>query len=378
MSHNAIRPLTNIGDAPSHNPSLSAPNSAALPYSRPATPGAHDHLRIGWIGVGALGYHMVGNLAKYPPARPPVALPIRIWNRSSERPRKLQQELGNDKIVIAQSIEEVATTCDVIFTSLAADDVVKGIYTKFAEALKAHPPSKNKIFVETSTVYPKISGELDSLISSIPHCHLITSPVFGQPAAAAARQLVAYMAGDYQSKKIVAHLLVPAVARKVSDLGGNLEKAPTFKLIGNAVILSSMEVIAEAYTMAAKSGIDQAVVAEFIKGEYQLFPSPIWLNYSNKMLNNLFDGSSGFAIDGGVKDATHIRHLSTDMNSPMPTVDVAFQHLLSARALHESQKRAGNPEFPVLDWSAMVGGVRLAAGLPALHKDEGSSVEKDD
>ena len=32
------------------------------------------------------------------------------------------------------------------------------------------------------------------------------------------------MAGDYRSKKEVAYLLVPAVGRKVIDLGGNLEK----------------------------------------------------------------------------------------------------------------------------------------------------------
>jgi hypothetical protein len=32
------------------------------------------------------------------------------------------------------------------------------------------------------------------------------------------------MSGDYRSKKEVAYLLVPAVGRKVVDLGGNLEK----------------------------------------------------------------------------------------------------------------------------------------------------------
>lgn len=82
------------------------------------------------------------------------------------------------------------------------------------------------------------------------------------------------MAGDYRSKKEVAYLLVPAVGtnlivcyeeffhnnqtgRKVVDLGENVEKgqssslsdllpsihtsiAPTFKLLGNSLILGSM------------------------------------------------------------------------------------------------------------------------------------------
>lgn len=68
------------------------------------------------------------------------------------------------------------------------------------------------------------SGELDNLISSVPHVRFITCPVFGAPAVAAKGQLIAVMSGDYRSKKEVAYLLVPAVAEKIIDLGGNVEK----------------------------------------------------------------------------------------------------------------------------------------------------------
>jgi len=68
------------------------------------------------------------------------------------------------------------------------------------------------------------SGELDNLISSVPHARFITCPVFGTPAVAAKGLLIAIMSGDYRSKKEVAYLLVPAVARKIVDLGGNVEK----------------------------------------------------------------------------------------------------------------------------------------------------------
>ena len=69
-----------------------------------------------------------------------------------------------------------------------------------------------------------VTGELDTLISSIPHAHLVMAPVFGAPAVAHTAQLIIIMAGDYRSKKEVAHLLVPAMGRKIIDLGGNLEK----------------------------------------------------------------------------------------------------------------------------------------------------------
>lgn len=90
------------------------------------------------------------------------------------------------------------------------------------------------------------------------------------------------MSGDYHSKKEVAHILVPSVGRKVIDLGGNLEKgvrsssfwcidcnlasAPTFKLIGNSMILGTNEIMAEAYTLAEKSGIGSQNVHQLVQG----------------------------------------------------------------------------------------------------------------
>ncbi|KZV74135.1 NAD-P-binding protein [Peniophora sp. CONT] len=347
-----------------------------IPYSRPVTPGASEQpLKIGWVGLGAMGYPMARNLAATPPTHPAVGLPIKVWNRSDGKSHELVKELGEGKVSIAQSPGELAVECDIIFTSLASDEVVEIVYGQFAEALKTHPPSKAKIFVETSTIYPTVAGKLDKLISSIPHCRLITSPVFGPPAAAKEGHLVAYLAGDYQSKKLIAHLLVPAVARKVTDLGGNLEKAPTMKLIGNSMILGCLELLAESFTLGAKSGIDQQIIHDWVK---EMFPVPLFAHYGDKMLNNKFDGSIGFGIDGGIKDASHIRRLTSQVNSPMPVTDVAHQHLLAARAIHTTQARTGAQDFEVLDWSALIAGTRVAAGLDPFHKDEPSGVVKDD
>ena len=93
---------------------------------------------------------------------------------------------------------------------------------------------------------------------------------------------------------------------------------------------------------------------------------PRWISYGDKMLNNKFDGTAGFAIDGGVKDATHIRRLTDEHNSPMPAIDTAHHNLLTARALHTAQARTGTTSFPVLDWSALIAGTRVAAGLDAF------------
>jgi 3-hydroxyisobutyrate dehydrogenase-like beta-hydroxyacid dehydrogenase len=131
------------------------------------------------------------------------------------------------------------------------------------------------------------SGELDALVSSIPSAHLVASPVFGAPAMADKAQLLIVMSGNYHSKKEVAYLFVPAIGRKIVDLGENIEKgdkysvhlyvsmptedhylAPTFKLIGNSMILGTLEILAEAYTLSEKAGIPAENIHGLVQGKY--------------------------------------------------------------------------------------------------------------
>ncbi|KAI0756407.1 NAD-P-binding protein [Daedaleopsis nitida] len=361
-------------DRPGHVNLLHLQHSETNPFSRPSTPGHHG-TQIAFVGLGAMGYLMARNLAKWRKQHVHGSLPLLVWNRTKGRAEDLSKELGSEAITIADSLEEVATEADIIITNLSADDVVRSVYQTFEKALQGSKPSKNKIFVETSTVYPTLAAELDTLLSSVPNTHFITAPVFGAPAAAAAAQLIIIMSGDYRSKKEVSHILHPAVGRKLVDLGGNVEKAPTFKLIGNSLILGSLELLAEVFTLSEKAGIGAPMVHQLIK---DLLPAPPLINYGDKMIHDHFDGTKGFAIDGGLKDSTHIRRLASEMNAPMPALDAAHQHMLTARALHANQVQVGNPHFDVLDWSSLVAGARVAAGLDGFDSSKHSKVVPED
>ncbi|KAG9073889.1 hypothetical protein FS749_014592, partial [Ceratobasidium sp. UAMH 11750] len=281
-------------------------------------------------------------------------------------------EVGETKIKIIDTPGELATLADITFTSLGSDDVVRSIYYDIAQTLEATQqgtPEKPKVFVDTSTVYPKVSVEVDKLLSKLSHVHFVAGPVFGPPAAADKAQLIATLAGHYKSKKEVAYILVPAVARKVIDLGGNVEKAAAMKLIGNAFILGSLELIAETQTLADKSGVGAEQLDAFIN---DMFPVPLLINYSKKMLHDSFDGNKGFHLEGGLKDANHILQLSQDSNSPMPIITTARDHLLTARAQEKKP-------FKSLDWSALVSGTRLAGGLDAFdHRKHQHKPERED
>jgi hypothetical protein len=123
-----------------------------LPYSRPQTPGQSAHVQLGWIGLGAMGYLIARNLANYRADHLENQPPLLVWNRSKEKSEKLLLELGERKVAIAQSVVDIAKASDTIIISLSGDDVVKSVYKDIAAALHVQPPTKRKIFVETSTV----------------------------------------------------------------------------------------------------------------------------------------------------------------------------------------------------------------------------------
>lgn len=110
---------------------LRSPNPN-VPYSRPMTPVISP--KLGFIGIGAMGYMMSRNLANQN-RTVPGASPLLVWNRTTARAEKLAGEVGEEKVAIAQSVEQIAKECDIIFTNLGADEAVKSIYEKFAEAL---------------------------------------------------------------------------------------------------------------------------------------------------------------------------------------------------------------------------------------------------
>ena len=144
------------------------------PFSRPQTP--HNHLQIGFVGLGAMGYPMAKNLAKSRHGQPPLL----VWNRTKSKAEELFKEVGADKVQIADDLAEVARDCDIIVTNLANDTVVKSVFLEFEAALKVPSNTfiacllfrltinilskttqftRHKIFVETSTVFPSLAGK---------------------------------------------------------------------------------------------------------------------------------------------------------------------------------------------------------------------------
>ncbi|GAA6034441.1 hypothetical protein JCM8097_002726 [Rhodosporidiobolus ruineniae] len=307
---------------------------------------AHPDLKhFGFIGTGNMGRPMSLNLAKHLAEK--NLPPLLVWNRTSSKLPAASSSLQH-----AKSVSDIGAQCDVVLTSLANDEVAQEIYADLFKAAKERKKTnggRGTIFIDTSTLYPTTSGQLEREATKLGLLYL-QCPVFGPPPAAESAQLVFVLSGDVFAKRLVLPFLVPSMARKSIDVGSDVERASKFKLIGNGMIIGVIELLAEGMTLADKSGVGSDVLFDWIQ---EFLPAPSFTGYGKKILNNTFDGSGGFTLTGGLKDATHIRRLATENGASMPALDAAHRHLVTATA------HGGG----ALDWSSLVAGPRLAAGL---------------
>jgi len=180
---------------------------------------------------------MAFNLAKWLHENGKPALTL--WNRTASKLPPTSQTIAH-----AESARELARTCDVVFTSLANDEAAEAIYTELFEGAKDKKADwgeggeeRATIFVDTSTLYPKFSGELERRAAKLPWTFYLAGPIFGPPPLAKEAKLVAVLSGDIFAKRHVEKLIVPSMARKIIDVGANVERAASFKLLGNSVVL---------------------------------------------------------------------------------------------------------------------------------------------
>lgn len=107
--------------------------SGEVPFSRPTTPKPHP-LKIGWYGLGAMGYFMARNIATSRQSQSNTT-PVLLYNRTLSKAQKLVDQVGSSAAKVASSPAQLATECDVIFTNLANDAAVQSVYNDFAKAL---------------------------------------------------------------------------------------------------------------------------------------------------------------------------------------------------------------------------------------------------
>jgi 3-hydroxyisobutyrate dehydrogenase-like beta-hydroxyacid dehydrogenase len=270
--------------------------------------------KIGFIGLGNMGLNMAKNLIK-------EGYHLQVYNRTASKVK----ELGEAGVTLCKTPAEAATDVQVLITMLSEDNIVKQTVTGAHGILKTFPAKA--VHISMSTIGPDTSEELAKLHEAA-GSHYIAAPVFGRPIAAADKKLWICTSGNKDAKEI-AQPVLECLGQGIFDFGGQVGGANVLKIAGNFMIMASLEMMAEAFTLAEKNGLDRTAVANFFGST--LFNAPIFHNYGKLVANKQYE-PVGFTATLGYKDARLAVKLAQLGQTPMPAATLAHDRLLSAVA----------------------------------------------
>jgi len=292
-------------------------------------------MKVGFIGLGRMGAPIAANLVH---ARHDVA----VWNRSGEKARPLV-EAG---AILVASPREAAAGRDVVLTMLADDAALDAVLSGEEGILAGLKAGALHISMSTIAV---VTAESAAARHAERGQSFLSAPVFGRPDAASAAKLFVVAGGDPAHVQLATPLF-DAISQKVFHVGEKPSAANLVKLCGNFMILSAIEALGEAMTLAEKGGVPKAKLLEVLTGT--LFDAPVFRNYGAILVEEAFR-PAGFAAPLGLKDMRLVSQAAEAGHVPMPLLSLLRDHLLQTIA-----KEGEN-----IDWSGIARTIAKNAGL---------------
>ncbi len=258
-------------------------------------------MKLAFLGMGRMGQGMASRLAR-------SGSQLTVYNRSVEKTAPLEK-LGAR---VGTTPAEAVAGADAVFTMLADDAALSSVMN--AETLRAMAPGG--VHVSMSTISTGLAASLARGHGEQGVTYL-ACPVFGRPDAAADGTLRLCLAGPSAHKERLAPYL--AHLGEVWDFGDDPVAAHAVKLAGNFMIASTIEVLAEAYSLLHNNGASPEKFYELMSST--LFAAPAVKNYGRMLLEGAFD-TAGFAAKLGAKDIRLVRDTARGSETPMPLAAV--------------------------------------------------------
>jgi len=276
----------------------------------PAGPGAAD-MRIGWIGIGKMGSPMARAVLSAGYAV--TVLEPLIENRAST----VAAGAG-----VADSIEELAARSDVILTTVAQDDVLHDLV--FGDGGLAQHLASRHVFVDVSTVSPRLSAEIGDVLAARAVDYL-RAPVSGSTATAQSAQLTAMVSGPKRAWALVKPVLACFAARQFWV--GEREEARYLKLAINVLVGGTSALLAEALAVGRAGGLPVSVLMDVIC--QSAVGSPLLAYKHQAIVGNDFDPS--FSISQMIKDFELICEVVRQTDGPAELSEAVRRRFEAAR-----------------------------------------------
>lgn len=299
--------------------------------------------RIGFIGLGSMGSGMAARLVEQ-------GYQVTVYNRT----RAKAEALAAEGAVAADSPAQAAAAADVLFLSLARQEVVAEIlFGRDGEdggadrdgALAALAPGA--IVADMSTVSPAFARELARRAAATGHRALDTC-VLGNAQHARGGDL-RIMAGGAEGDFEEIRGVLEALAKEVTYLGGNGLGA-TMKLTLNLLMGIEMQALAEAVVFGEQAGLRRQQVLEMIAASG--FSSPV-MRFKAQVIGRRAFGKADFRLSLMRKDLMLTLAECQHLGVPMPATEAAYGMLTAA----------GNSGLGDFDCASIVAFLEKMSGL---------------
>jgi 3-hydroxyisobutyrate dehydrogenase-like beta-hydroxyacid dehydrogenase len=292
-------------------------------------------MKIGFVGLGQMGAPIAANLVR-------AGHDVVVWNRSAEKARTLVAAGA----ALGTNPREACAGREVVVTMLADDAALDAVLSGANGILAGL--TQGALHISMSTIAVLTAERVAAQHAERKQC-FVSAPVFGRPEAAVAAKLFVVTGGDPAQLRIATPILA-AVGQKLFNVGDKPSAANLVKLCGNFMILSAIEAMGEAMTLAEKGGVSRARLLEVLTGT--LFDAPLFRNYGAILVEEKFR-PAGFAAPLGLKDMRLVSQAAEAERVPMPLLSVLRDHLLQTIA----------NEGEDVDWSGIARSIAKNAGL---------------
>lgn len=270
-------------------------------------------MRIGFIGLGAMGKPMAVNLIK-------SGYQVAIFDVAAAAVAELAAMGARP----CSSPKELAEQSDTVITMLPNAKIVETVVAGGEGILAAE--SGVKTIIDMSSVSPDSSRQMAKLAKAKGIAY-VDAPVSGGVAGAQAGTLTIMVGGDEATVAAVKPIL-SAMGQKIHHVG-EIGAGDAVKLVNNLLLGINMAAVAEALVLGAKSGLKPEVMVDIIKGSsgrsYALD-----VKTPNFILQDNF--TAGFAVDLQYKDLELAIETAKAAGTPVPLTVMAQQIFEMARA----------------------------------------------
>jgi 3-hydroxyisobutyrate dehydrogenase len=292
-------------------------------------------MRVGFIGLGAMGTRMAGRLLA-------AHHYVVVYNRTPERTRPLEQRGAK----VAATPKELAAGVEIVFSSVANDAALEQVMFGPDGALAG--TRAGTIVVEMSTVNPRTSRRLHETARS-EGVSVVDAPVSGSTVQAEQGQLVIFVGGEEDVYQRCEPILA-VLGSKTFYLGPSGAGA-TMKLCVNTLLGLGVQALAEAVALGVKAGLPRERFLQVLGETAVVSPSQ-----KAKLENVRKDAyPPAFALRLMFKDFGLIVETAMELSVPMPATAAAVQ---VAAAEHARQLASHSDE----DFSVVVRAMERLAG----------------